>query len=361
MSCVSLYKYSVILLFTLILTQSFHQPRALFSSALRSKQCLNFGVKVSLETAYEQCRAITAMHSKSFYIGTKLLDRDTQNHLCAIYTWCRRTDDLVDSPRSSDNIDQGLDHHVTYDDIETWKHRLFQLWRGEPVDLLDCALSATVKQFPSMPIAPFEDMIRGMLMDIPSDVGRIQNRYNSFADLYVYCYRVAGTVGLMTLPVLLARKNTPNMPTNIHLVEKGAISLGIAFQITNILRDVKEDLLRDRLYLPLDELQLFGISEKDIFEGTCASTKWKEYDKFIKFQVLRAKRYYLQAQAVIKYLHPATQFAIQASLDLYKQILLTIEKAPAVTLQRRVITSPLEKLTILPRSFLTSFFNRCVS
>lgn len=353
MRIIGLSKLIVTILLTLTLSLSFQQPQCnLLQSRFTSTLKSDYGDSELLKTAYERCRAITAQNSKTFYIGTKLLDRDTQNHLCAIYTWCRRTDDLVDCSSSGDNNNSGV---TLTTDIDKWQERLIQIWRGNPADLCDSALCATVKQFPSMKIAPFEDMIHGMKMDISSD-GQI--RYKNFADLYVYCYRVAGTVGLMTLPVLLASNNGLKVPADQQMLEKGAISLGIAFQITNILRDVKEDLLRNRLYLPVDEMQLFAISEKDIFDGTCATTKKKEYDKFIRFQVLRAKRFYIEAQTAIKYLPTTTQFAIQASLDLYKQILLTIEKNPAVTLQQRVITSPLEKLKILPRSFLTSILNR---
>ena len=143
--------------------------------------------------AYNRCEYVTKLFSKTFYVGTSLMRPDARKHVWAIYAWCRRTDDIVDSPRALLNRD------VLKSDLEVWSNRLDDIWKDHPVDLFDLAMSDTVKKFPNMDIQPYQDMIEGMVMDVP---GLGQERYKNFDELYLYCYRVAGTVGLMTLPIL---------------------------------------------------------------------------------------------------------------------------------------------------------------
>jgi phytoene synthase len=126
-------------------------------------------------------------------MGTTLMRPDARKHVWAIYAWCRRTDDIVDSPRALLNRD------VLMKDLTDWENRLERVWNNKPCDLFDMAMADTVQTFPKMDIQPYKDMIKGMVMDVP-DLG--QDRYKNFEELYLYCYRVAGTVGLMTLPIL---------------------------------------------------------------------------------------------------------------------------------------------------------------
>lgn len=180
-----------------------------------------------------------------------------------------------------------------------------------------------------------------MVMDIP---GLGQDRYKNFEELYLYCYRVAGTVGLMTLPILGTAKGY----TEAEAVEP-AVALGIALQLTNILRDVGEDLERGRIYLPQDELAQFGLTEQDLF--ACKVTD--KYKEFMKFQIQRARDYYARASTGIPMLAPDGRLAVQASLDLYGRILSVIERNDYDNFNKRAYTTKLEKLTILPQSYLT--------
>lgn len=129
-----------------------------------------------------------------------------------------------------------------------------------------------------------------------------------------------------------------------------AIALGIALQLTNILRDVGEDLKRGRIYLPLDELSQFGVTEKDLFAFKVTET----YKKFLKFQIARARDYYLQADRGIQMLAPDARFAVRASLDLYSKILDKIEENDYDNLNKRAYTTGIEKLLILPGSWMKS-------
>lgn len=172
-----------------------------------------------------------------------------------------------------------------------------------------------------------------------------QDRYQNFEELYTYCYRVAGTVGLMTLPIL----GTANGYTEEEATEP-AVALGIALQLTNILRDVGEDLERGRIYLPQDEIAAFGLTEEDLFECNVSD----KYTKFMQFQIQRARDYYAKAAEGVKMLAPDGRFAVQASLDLYGRILDVIERNGYDNFRKRAFTTKLEKLSILPQSFMKS-------
>lgn len=136
--------------------------------------------------------------------------------------WCRRTDELVDGPNAS---------HISAVALDRWESRLEDIFAGRPYDMLDAALSDTVASFP-VDIQPFRDMIEGMRMDLK------KSRYRSFDELYLYCYYVAGTVGLMSVPVMGI---SPESMAATETVYKGALALGLANQLTNILRDVGEE------------------------------------------------------------------------------------------------------------------------
>jgi phytoene synthase len=144
-----------------------------------------------LNKAYEESGEVTGAFAKTFYMGTQLLNEEARRAIWAIYVWCRRTDEIVDAPRDND---EEMLH-----DLSRWEMRLENLWKyGEVEDVFDlCLLDVRIK-YPNLPITPFLDMIRGMLMDVP-DLG--QERYDNFDELHLYCYRVAGTVGVMSMPI----------------------------------------------------------------------------------------------------------------------------------------------------------------
>jgi 15-cis-phytoene synthase len=144
-----------------------------------------------LRKAYFESGEVTAAFAKTFYMGTQLLPPAPREAIWAIYVWCRRTDEIVDAPRESDE--------EMLKDLASWEMRLENLWKyGDVEDVFDLCLLDVLVKYPTLPITPFMDMIRGMLMDVPS-LG--QDRYDTFDELHLYCYRVAGTVGLMSLPV----------------------------------------------------------------------------------------------------------------------------------------------------------------
>lgn len=284
--------------------------------------------------AYEQCEKITAQFSKTFYLGTKFMSEDQRKAVWAIYTWCRRTDDLVDSPLRAANAE------TMEADLVAWRSRLQNLWDGLPTDSLDLALIDARKKYPTLDIQPFVDMIDGMVMDTPT-LG--QDRYNTWEDLYLYCYRVASTVGLMTLPVMGTAEGYTE-----EEAKSPAVALGIALQITNILRDVGEDAqTRGRIYLPLEDMERFGVTEGQILRGDLN----ENYINLIKFEIQRARDYYKEAQKGIPMLAPSSRLAVQAAGDMYGQILDKIEQNGYDNFKKRAFTSKPEKIITLLSSW----------
>ncbi len=148
-----------------------------------------------LARAYEESGIVTSAFAKTFYLGTQVLPESAMKAIWAVYVWCRRTDEIVDAPRP----DAADPNEEMLTDLSEWEIRLERLFdRGEVIDVLDLPLLDCKVKYPSLPITPFSDMIRGMLMDIP---GLGQERYDTWDELHLYCYRVAGTVGLMSMPI----------------------------------------------------------------------------------------------------------------------------------------------------------------
>ncbi|XP_038719813.1 phytoene synthase 2, chloroplastic-like [Tripterygium wilfordii] len=243
----------------------------------------------------------------------------------AIYVWCRRTDELVDGPNAS---------HITPTALDRWEARLEDLFQGGPFDMLDAAVSDTVTKFP-VDIQPFKDMIEGMRMDLR------KSRYEDFDELYLYCYYVAGTVGLMSIPVMGI---APESQATTESVYNAALALGIANQLTNILRDVGEDASRGRRYLPQDELAVAGIPEDDIFAGRLTN-KWRN---FMKSQIKGARMFFDEAEKGVTELSAASRWPVWASLLLYRQILDKIEANDYNNFTRRAYVSKAKKLLALP-------------
>ena len=289
----------------------------------------------SLEEAYEYCRQITAKYSKTFYLGTLLLPKQKRQAIWAIYVWCRRTDELVDGPQA---------RFTTPETLDWWENQLESVFAGVPLDDPDVALVDAVEQFP-IDIQPFRDMIAGQRMDLE------RNRYETFEELELYCYRVAGTVGLMSSDVLGIDNSSRTAPWSLnreYLPKEEAIALGIANQLTNILRDIGEDAQRGRIYLPLEDLEQFGYSEEELFKGVI-DERWRS---LMSFEIERAKQYFKQAEKGIKALNSDSRWPVWASLMIYQGILDYIEKNQYDVFNQRAFVPKPRKILYLPVSWL---------
>ncbi|KAL6275167.1 hypothetical protein ACE6H2_018768 [Prunus campanulata] len=288
-----------------------------------------------LEEAYDRCRNICAEYAKTFYLGTLLMTEERQKAIWAIYVWCRRTDELVDGPNSV---------YMSSEVLDRWEERLQDIFEGRPYDMLDAALTHTVFSFP-LDIKPFRDMIEGMRMDTR------KCRYQNFQELYLYCYYVAGTVGLMSVPVMGI---APDSLISAQSTYDAALYLGIGNQLTNILRDVGEDAMRGRVYLPQDELAQFGLGDNDVFSRK-VTNQWRE---FMKEQITRAKFYFNLAEEGASQLDKASRWPVWSSLLIYRNILDAIEDNDYDNLTKRAYVRRAKKLIMLPLAYSRSLSTR---
>jgi 15-cis-phytoene synthase len=291
---------------------------------------------ISSEESYELCRQITAEYGKTFYLATLLMSVPKRRAIWAIYAWCRNTDELVDGADADETTPATLDR---------WEAQLEKIFRGNPTDQCDVALVDTIAKFPDLAIQPFREMIAGQRMDLR------KNRYESFEELSLYCYRVAGTVGLMSNSIVGVDPRQFTAPWNCHKIDvpvEEAVALGIGKQLTNILRDVGEDAERGRIYLPLDELALFGYTEADLLNRV-VNDNWRA---LMKFQIQRARKYYQQAESGISRLSPDVRWPVWAAFLLYQQILDSIERNDYDVFNCRAYVSTPKKLWGLPGSFI---------
>ncbi len=285
-----------------------------------------------LRLAYLEAERLTAASSETFYLGSRLVrSQDKQNALWAIYAWCRRTDAIVDGPSATyqgGKILSGV--------LRDWLVRLEEVWHGQPRDLLDTALAHVRTSYPTLSSQPFKDMIARMAMDDPV-MGKC--RYSTFSELEEYCYCVAGTVGLMTLPIF---GTAPGV--SVNEAKGSALSLGVAMQLTNILRDVGEDAQRGRIYLPQKYLVRFSVPESHILDGMLSDN----YVKLMQFMIARTRHYYDCAQIGMPLLSNEARFPVQASLDFYSQILDSLEKNYYDNFHKRAFISTKGKFMRLP-------------
>lgn len=272
-----------------------------------------------LHEAVAACEVLTAEYSRSFYLATSLLPGEKRRAMRVLYAFCRTADNLADG-----NVGQP----------ETRLRHLRESIRGERTisDSLYLAAWADVRARYSIPLCYAEQLLDGVERDL------VQRRYRTFGDLSVYCYGVASTVGLMSM-YITGFSDQQAVPY--------AIKLGVALQLTNILRDVGEDWNVGRFYLPLDELAAFGLDESDV----AAARLDKRWRDFMRFQIARARRLYTEAMPGIALLHPDGRFAVAAAAVLYNGILDDIEAHDFDVFNRRAFVSRRLKLTALLRAF----------
>ncbi|MGB5133728.1 MAG: phytoene synthase [Prochlorococcaceae cyanobacterium] len=291
----------------------------------------------TLAEAFEACRRETAEWAKTFYLGTLLMPPAKRRAIWAIYVWCRRTDELMDSPEAMQRSTAELSAR-----LDSWEQRTRDLFRGEVRDGLDLVMRDTIDRFPQ-PLQPYLDMIEGMRMDLTT------TRYASFEELRLYCYRVAGTVGLMTQEVMGLDTAYTSAPWSASPdTSEAAVALGIANQLTNILRDVGEDRGRGRIYLPQDELERFDYSEEQLLNGVI-NDNWRA---LMRFQLQRAREWFARSEAGVRWLAPDARWPVWASLRLYRGILDVIERHDYDVFNRRAYVPRRGKLLDLPCSFL---------
>jgi phytoene synthase len=216
------------------------------------------------------------------------------------------------------------------------------LFNGVVSDGLDLVMADVIQRYPQ-PLEPYLEMIEGQRMDLN------QHRYATFADLECYCYRVAGTVGLMTQEVMGLDPAYISAPwSSKPNTSDAAVALGIANQLTNILRDVGEDRARGRIYLPQEDLLRFGYSEADLLAGTL-NANW---NALMAFQLQRARQWFARSESGVRWLAADARWPVWASLRLYRGILDAIEKLNYDVFNHRAYVPRVGKFLDLPVSYL---------
>lgn len=298
-------------------------------------------VQPRLTQAFEACRVETAEWAKTFYLGTLLMPPEKRRAIWAIYVWCRRTDEIMDGPAAELKSKQQL-----VDELDAWENQTRELFNGVVNDDLGIVMADTIERF-EQPLQPYLDMIEGMRMDLE------KTRYQSFQELKTYCYRVAGTVGVMSQHVMGVDPSYTSSPWSGDLdTTDSAVALGIANQLTNILRDVGEDRSRGRIYLPQEDLSRFGYSEDDLLAGTIN----ENFIALMKFQIERARDWFRRSEIGVQYLCADARWPVWTSLRLYRGILNSIESNEYDVFNKRAFVPRYRKLIDLPFSFLLAQF-----
>ncbi len=263
-----------------------------------------------LRSSYEACRRLNAAHGKSYYLATLLLPLAKRPYVHALYGFARSIDDIVDD--------------VTGSTTETAKASELQRWTdrfrsGSGDDGVLPAIVDTIERW-DLPSSHFEAFLDSMRMDLT----RVE--YKTFDDLMTYAYGSGAVIGLQMLPVL----GHPGVPRAV--VEPYAADLGIAFQLTNFIRDVGEDLRRGRIYLPLEDLEHFGVDRAHLERGVVDGA----IRRLIAYEIARTREIFRAARPGIRLLHPQSRGCVRTAFALYEGILDAVERADYQVLDRRV-------------------------
>lgn len=282
----------------------------------------------TLERAYARCEGIIAEHGKTFNMATGLLPPQKRRAIRALYAFCRVADNIVDC--SDDRVEE---KEVK---LAAWRYKSVTA-SPDPDDLVALAWADTRLRY-KVPYRYCEQLIDGVAHDLH------QQRYESFEDLATYAYGVASTVGLMMLRII---GTAPGFTEEDALPY--AIKMGLALQITNILRDVGEDRRAGRVYLPAGELRAWGLCDEDLVDGRTRSGNTREsWRDFMRFQIQRNRDLYRKAWPCIRMFEKDGRFCVAAMCYLYRAILKDIEEHDYDVINRRAHVSALSKLRQIP-------------
>jgi 15-cis-phytoene synthase len=278
---------------------------------------------MTLDESYAHCRAVAKARARNFYYSFVLLPPEKKNAMCAIYAFMRYCDDLSDEPGATRSA------------MDRWREALQDALAGRPDSnpawpgFLD-----SVARY-EIPHEYFFEMIEGVASDLEPRAIR------TFDELYEYCYRVASVVGL-TIVHIFGFQSQDSKPAALLLAEK----CGIAFQLTNILRDIREDAGLGRVYLPEEDLMRFGVSVDDLTEGR----RTEEFGRLMEFETERALRYYQESAPLLNLIAVKSRPSLWALIAIYSKLLDRVAEARYDVLTRRISLSRVEKTWIVLRA-----------
>ena len=274
-------------------------------------------------TPEEYCQQKAASSGSSFYYSFMFLPPNRRRAITALYAFCREVDDVVDECQ---------DLQIASTKLAWWRQEVAKLYAGKPEHPVTQALVPVIAEF-SVPQEQLLEIIDGMEMDLQ------QSRYLDFKALSLYCYRVASVVGLLAAEIFgyQDRKTL-----------KYAHDLGMAFQLTNIIRDVGEDARRGRVYLPMDELKRFEVPVADILNARHSDN----FRKLMEFQIERAEQFYAQAMSMLPAVDRKTQRPGLVMAAIYRTLLEEIKNDGCLVLNQRTSLTPIRKLWIAWRTWI---------
>jgi phytoene synthase len=285
---------------------------------------------MTLDRAYAHCRAIAKREAKNFYYAFVALPVARRNAICAIYAFMRRADDLAD--------DESVEIEERRRDIAVWVAAWHEAASGAATDdPVFLAVRDAVARF-NIPLSLLEELVAGVTMDLEHDTAGAPDTYATFAQLYRYCYLVASVVGLVCIRIF---------EYTDERAEKFAEETGIAFQLTNILRDVVEDAERNRVYLPLDELAAHGVTLDSLLHRAPASPLTANERALFKLYADRAEEYYKSAEKLLPLIAPESRPALRVLVSIYHELLKRIVQADYDVFMRRASVPTAQKMAIM--------------
>lgn len=277
---------------------------------------------VSIVQSYDYCRQVARSRARNFYYSFLLLSAQQRKAMCAIYAFMRYCDDLSDEPGASRAA------------IDRWGVEMEEALEGRfGKHPMWPAFHHTVRRF-GIPHQYFREMIAGVASDLEP------RRIATFDELYQYCYQVASVVGLTIIHIFGF-----DTPSALPLAEK----CGVAFQLTNILRDIQEDAERDRIYIPAADLRRFGVSDEDLRKGN----RSHGFLELMQFEAARARQYYRESQPLLDLIHPRSRRSLWALISIYSTLLDRIVGSNYDVFTRRVRLSAMEKSWIVVRALMS--------
>ena len=276
-----------------------------------------------LRASYEACRRLNAAHGKTYYLSTLLLPAAKRPYVHALYGFARYADEIVDDLAST------LTDAEKADWLIGWGEQVVKdVANGSSDHPISRAFVDAVRRW-DIPLEHVEVFLRSMRMDLTV------TEYATYDDLMEYVHGSAAVIGLQMLPVL-----EPVVPREV--AEPYAVDLGIAFQLSNFIRDVGEDLQRGRVYLPLEDLALFGVTREHLAHGVVDGP----VRRLLAFEVARTRELYRSAALGVRLLHPTSRPCIETALRLYGEILDEVERADYAVLGRRVAVRPARRAAV---------------
>ena len=265
----------------------------------------------------DYCSRLTRKSRSNFYYSFLFLAKEKREAMYAVYAFCRSVDDIADGQASGADKQRLLDE---------WRREIDRCYQGTPGHPITVRLAQSMQRFP-IPKEHFEELIAGVEMDLT------QHRYPTFRELYEYCYRVAGVVGLMCIEIFGYRNPK---------AKDYAVNLGVALQLTNILRDVHVDAERGRIYLPQDELARFGYTEEELLRGSYTPT----FVELMRFSAARARRYFQNARELLAAEDRRSLVAAEIMGAIYSKLLEAIEASGYHVFDRTITLPTIHKLWI---------------